>query len=389
MHATELKWPDDAAPKDGDPRFFRLLEVLPAAAYTCDAEGLITYFNQRAVEVWGRAPKLNDPADRFCGSFKLFAPDGAPITHDRCWMALALEDNREYNGREIVIERPDGERRTALAHANPFRDERGLLLGAVNVLVDITEHKRIERALQEANRRKDEFLGILAHELRNPLAPLRNSLELLRMGADPGTLEQIRAIMERQMKQMIRLVDDLMDSSRITTGKLVLRRERIDLAAALQSAVEEVRPLIEQHQHRLSVALPSEPIHLHGDLARLAQVFSNLLTNAAKYMEKGGCIWLSAQGEARHATVTVRDAGLGISADMRDTIFEPFRQVDTSLERAQGGLGIGLSLVKGLVEMHGGTIEVQSDGPGHGSEFIVRLPTLAASPSPGERPEPG
>jgi PAS domain S-box-containing protein len=380
MQTAKSPWPAEAAAKHDELKFRRLMAVLPAAAYTCDAEGLITYFNQRAVEVWGRAPKLNDPVDRFCGSFKLFAPDGSPIRHDCCWMALALQENQEYNGREIVVERPDGERRTVLAHANPFRDERGNLTGAVNVLVDITDRKRAEDALREADRRKDEFLGILAHELRNPLAPLRNALEILKLDASkPSTLEQVRAMMERQLEQMVRLVDDLMDTSRIATGKLALRKERIELAAVLQSAVEEARPLIERHRHELALSFPPRPIHLNGDFTRLAQVFSNLLTNAAKYMEPGGRIQLSAEGQGRDVVVKVRDAGTGISADMLDKIFEPFVQADHSLERTHGGLGIGLSLVRRLAEMHGGSVKAYSDGPGHGSEFTVRLPVLDES----------
>jgi len=155
--------------------FRRLLEKLPAAAYTCDAEGLITYYNSRAVELWGREPKLNDPVDRFCGSFRLFSPDGSPIAHERCWMALALHEEKEYNEQEIVIERPNGTFCTVLAHANPIHDESGRMDGAVNVLVDITDRKRIEDFLREADRAKDEFLAMLAHELRNPLAPIRNA----------------------------------------------------------------------------------------------------------------------------------------------------------------------------------------------------------------------
>ena len=166
----------DSALEDGELQFRRLLEKLPAGAYTCDTEGLITYFNQHAVELWGRAPKLNDPVDRFCGSFKLFSTDGSPMAHDECWMAMALQMDTEYNAHEIVIERPDGQRLTALAHANPIHDESGKLLGAVNVLVDISDRKRAEDALKEADRSKNEFLATLAHELRNPLAPIRNAL---------------------------------------------------------------------------------------------------------------------------------------------------------------------------------------------------------------------
>lgn len=361
----------------------RLLDVLPAAAYICDTQGLITYFNEHAVEVWGREPKLNDPMDRFCGSFKLFASDGSPIRHEQCWMALALQEDKEYNGCEIIVERSDGSRRTALAHANPFRDERGTLTGAVNILVDITDRKRSEDALREADRRKDEFLAILAHELRNPLAPMRNALQLLRLGAGhEETLEQARDMMERQLKQMVRLVDDLTDASRITRNKLVLRKERVELASVVHSAVESIRPLVEQCGHQLSIIMPPQPIFLHADPVRLAQVFCNLLSNAAKYTERGGHIWVSAAREGDELVVMVRDTGIGIPASELGEIFEPFKQLDRSLERAQGGLGIGLSLARGLVEMHGGRLAARSDGPGNGSEFSVTLPLLAEGTSP-------
>ena len=360
------------------PEFHRLLDFLPTAAYTCDVNGLITHFNRHAVAVWGREPALNDPMDRFCGSFKLFMPDGSPITHEQCWMARALKDNCEYRGCEIVVERPDGSRRTALAHANPFRDTLGVLTGAVNVLEDITERKRAEDELREADRKKDEFLAILAHELRNPLAPISNALQLLqRDGVDSAIRDQAREMMERQVDQVVRLVDDLMDVSYITRNQLVLRKQRTELIAVVQSAVEACRPFIERRGHRLQVALPPQPVYLDADAARLAQVFCNLLNNAAKYTDRGGCIQLSLQPEAGAVVIKVRDDGVGIAADMLEKIFESFTQLDRSLERAQGGLGIGLSLVRGLVRMHGGTVEARSDGPGAGSEFLVRLPVTS------------
>jgi len=164
----------------------RLLDDLPAGAYICDRDGLITYFNQHALELWGRAPRLNDPSDRFCGSFRLFAADGSAIPRDQCWMALALKTDREYNGHEIVIERPDGQRRTALAHASPIHDESGTVLGAVNVLTDITERKQAEDVLKRADRSKNEFLAILAHELRNPLAPIRSAVQILQLKGTRG-----------------------------------------------------------------------------------------------------------------------------------------------------------------------------------------------------------
>ena len=196
----------------GESQFRRLLEKLPAGAYTCDPDGLITYFNQHATRLWGRSPKLNDPVDRFCGSFKLFSMDGDPIAHSECWMAKALQTDSEYNGHEIIIERPDGQRLTALAHANPIRNDRGKLLGAVNVLVDISDRKRVENILKDADRSKNEFLATLAHELRNPLAPIRSAAEILHARSpDVPEAQWALEVIDRQVTQMTRLIDDLLD----------------------------------------------------------------------------------------------------------------------------------------------------------------------------------
>jgi PAS domain S-box-containing protein len=363
-------------------RLFRdLLEKLPSAAYTCDCQGLITYFNRLAVELWGRAPRLNDPVDRFCGSFRLFAPDGSPIAHAQCWMALALQGNREYNGQEIVVERPDGSRRTALEYANPIHDESGRLSGAVNVLVDISERKQAEDVLREADRKKGEFLALLAHELRNPLAPLRNGLQIIRLASnDSAAIDRARAMMERQLSHMVRLIDDLLDLSRMNTGKIALHKERIDLGTVVQDAVDAARPLIESAGHHFTIKLSPRPIFIDGDRTRLSQVFANLLNNSAKYTERGGHIQLIVEQQGSDAVVTVTDNGVGIPADLLPQIFDMFIQVDEAVGRAQGGLGIGLNLVRGLVEMHAGRVEVSSAGPGQGSEFAVRLPVALPLP---------
>jgi PAS domain S-box-containing protein len=682
---------DDVRPTRDQPslmvnrREFRsLLDALPAAAYTCDPSGLITYFNARAVQLWGREPRLHDPADRYCGSFKLFADDGSPIAHDQCWMAKALQTQTEQDGEEIIIERPDGTRATVLAHASPIIDDAGMLQGAVNVLVDISDRKQNEEAqarlaaivessedaiisktlegriltwnggaetllgytadeaigksitfiippeleseeqfilsrlrrgerirdyetvrvtkygrridvslrispvrdskgriigvskilrditlrksgeqalaalkdelaleladlrrvhetslrlsktlelqpildetlrtaasiqntdmgllmlcdnetdelrvaaalgladafvkaieaipagpyqvcaqearrvvledaqnerefskhgalsqsagiravhatplvtrsgkvvgvlatcfrrvhvssereknlidvfarqavdfienarlysqLREAHRRKDEFLATLAHELRNPLAPISNSLNLLRLLDDLNpAAERVREIMERQVSHMVRLVDDLLEISRITRGKISLRKQTVELAAIVRSAVETSRPLIEAAGHQLAITLSAEPMTLDGDPVRLAQVISNLLNNAAKYTENSGQIWLHARRNGSTLEVSVRDNGTGIPADMLPRVFEMFAQVDTTLKRPQSGLGIGLTLARRLVEMHGGRIEAFSAGPGQGSEFVVSLPT-ALPPSARKAP---
>ena len=254
-----------------------------------------------------------------------------------------------------------------------------------NTLVELTNAEAALRAqserLRDSDRRKDEFLATLAHELRNPLAPIRNALQIIHLAGNNGpAVEQARGMMERQLGQMVRLIDDLLDVSRISRGKFELRKERIELTTAIKSAVDTAQPLIDAAGHRLSVTPSPQPIYLDADPVRLAQVFSNLLNNAAKYMERGGRIWLTVAPEDHEVVVSVRDTGIGIPAEALPGIFDMFAQVDHSLEKAQGGLGIGLTLVKQLLEMHGGRIEARSDGVGKGAEFIARLPVVAAAP---------
>ncbi len=232
-------------------------------------------------------------------------------------------------------------------------------------------------ALEVANRRKDEFLAALAHELRNPLAPIRAAAEFMRLrGTAEPAIEHARAVIDRQVSHMTRLIDDLLDVSRITRDQLVLRTARIALADVVASAVETSRPIVEQRGHELTVSLPETMVCLEVDPARMAQVLSNLLTNAAKYTPPGGQILLDARTEAEQLVVTVSDSGIGIPADMLPRVFEMFMQVDKALGRATDGLGIGLTLARRIVEMHGGTIEASSPGPGAGSSFTIRLPVL-------------
>jgi len=281
----------------------------------------------------------------------------------------------------------DGAERSIEDSAAPIRDATGNISGAVMVFHDVTERRRVEKALKDTDKKKDEFLATLAHELRNPLVPIRNGLKVLQLaGNNPVMAENTRSMMDQALNQMVRLVDDLLDASRITTGKLQLRKERVELAVVVQSAVETSRPLIDKQSHTLTVTLPPAPVLLDADPIRMAQVFSNLLNNAAKYSEEGGHIALTAETQGNEVLVRVTDRGIGIPAEHLPRIFEMFAQVDTAFERSQGGLGIGLSLVKGLVGMHGGSIEAHSDGPGKGSEFVVRLPVVITQPSPGLHP---
>jgi len=240
---------------------------------------------------------------------------------------------------------------------------------------DITERREAEEALRAANRNKDEFLALLAHELRNPLAPIRHVLQIMRMSGGHGQLlHSAFEIMERQIGHMVRMVDDLLDVSRISRGKLDLQMENIDLASVIHLAVEASSPHIANMNHRLTLSLPAQPIRIRGDSTRLAQAVSNLLNNAAKFTDSGGSITLSVESDEQQALIRVKDSGIGISAEQLPLIFDMFTQLDNSLQRTQSGLGIGLTVVKNLVEIHNGTIEAHSPGIGQGCEFIVRLP---------------
>ncbi len=279
---------------------------------------------------------------------------------------------------EFRVLRPNGEVRWLRDQGKRFADQEGKPLFMTGACVDITERKRDEQSLRDADRRKTEFLALLAHELRNPLAPIRTNLQVIRLSAeDPAVTAHARGVMDRQLAHMVRLIDDLLDISRLSQNKLRLQRRRLSLADAIGNAVETAKPMIDEAGHELHVSLPAEPVLLHADLTRLAQVFSNLLTNSAKYTRRGGQIWLTAERQRQEVVVSVRDTGIGIPPNALSHIFDMFSQVDRSIERTTGGLGIGLALVKGLVEMHGGAIEVFSAGPDKGSTFTVRLPTLA------------
>ncbi|WP_442756441.1 ATP-binding protein [Methylocystis sp. JAN1] len=260
-------------------------------------------------------------------------------------------------------------------------DANGRIVGLRSFIRDITERKRAEQALRDAAQRKDEFIATLSHELRNPLASISSSVHVLRHRAlgrgDEDRDAKVVLMMERQVVHLKRLVDDLLDITRIASGKIDLKREKIDLREPLRHAIETTTPMIEGGGHRFHWSLPDAPLTLHGDTVRLAQVFTNLLTNAAKYTERGGDISVSAKRAGDEAVVTIEDNGVGIRPEMLPHIFDRFTQVDRTLERAQGGLGIGLALVRSLVRLHGGEVEARSEGVGRGSAFIVRLPAPA------------
>jgi PAS domain S-box-containing protein len=479
-----------------------MIDALPVAIYTTDAQGRITHFNRACVEFSGRTPELG--TDHWCVTWKLYHPDGTPLSHDKCPMAVALTERRIVRGAEAIAERPDGSRIWFEPYPTPLFDSNGNLVGGINMLVDVTERKRAqetrallsavvensddaiitkdlngiitswnksaerlfgylaeeavgrsvtmlipadrlheeprilarlrrgervehfqtirvrkdglpleisltispvkdaigrivgiskiarditdqkrtekalrdsEESLRAADRLKNEFLATLAHELRNPLAPIRNSVHILGMAvSDNSSVAAVQEVLERQVSHMSRLVDDLLDMARINNGKIELRNEAVELAGVIRSALELSKPLIDANQHRVAITLPPDPLTVEGDATRLTQVIANLLNNAAKYMEPGGQIWLTAAREGSEAMISVRDAGIGIEARMLPRVFEMFTQADDDGQRKQGGLGIGLALAKRLVEMHCGRVQARSAGKLQGSEFIVHLP---------------
>ncbi len=293
-----------------------------------------------------------------------------------------LETGRRARA-EVGVSLPGGVRHYDLI-VEPRRDERGAIIGVCGAAYDITDRKRAEEALREADRRKDEFLAMLAHELRNPLAPIRNAVGVLKLvGSTDGQAGRARGMIERQVAHLARLVDDLLDVSRISRGKILLRKERADLVALVRAAIEDHRPLLENAGLTLLVELPDRPLWVLGDPTRLSQVVGNLLHNANKFTDAGGTVVVRLEAgpdDEGVAVLTVRDTGIGLEAAMLDRLFEPFSQADRSLDRSRGGLGLGLALVKGLVDLHGGRIQASSAGIGQGAEFVVRLPLDQTEP---------
>jgi PAS domain S-box-containing protein len=348
-------------------------------------DGIIT------IDDGGKVQSFNPAAEKLFGygrpevigqNVKVLMPEPYFSEHDGYIANYMSTGQRKIIGigREVVGKRKDGSTFPMELAVSEFRI--GLHRFFTGIVRDITQRKQLESELRqrvddlaEADRQKNEFLAMLAHELRNPLAPMRNALHLMKMpGVSDAILVQAREMMERQMHQLVRLVDDLLDVSRIIRGKIELRKEPVDLAMAVARAVETAHPVIDAHGHELRASLPPQPVYVEGDLIRLAQVVANLLTNAAKYTEQSGYIDVSVEASGHDAVLRVRDTGIGVPSEFLPYIFDLFVQGDRSLARSQGGLGIGLTLVKRLVEMHGGTVCAESAGVGHGSTFTVRLP---------------
>jgi PAS domain S-box-containing protein len=347
-------------------RLAAIVESSDDAIISKDLAGTITSWNRGAERLYGYT------ADEIVGKPLAVLvppdhPDELPAILDR----IRRGEQVEHFETERI--RKDGRRVDVSLTISPIRNAAGHVIGASKISRDITARKAEDR-------RKNEFLAMLSHELRNPLAPLRNGLQVMKVAQnDPQTLEETRAMMERQLGQMSRLVDDLLDVSRISQGTIELRNESVSLTDVVQSALETCEPLIRKQHHKIEVAQPPEPLYVQGDQVRLAQVVANILNNAVKYTNAGGTIWITIDREGEEVLVRIRDTGIGIPPSLLTHVFDLFVQVDRSLEQSHGGLGVGLALVKRLVEMHGGTVEASSEGRGKGSEFIVRLPALGSA----------
>jgi PAS domain S-box-containing protein len=354
--------------RDNERQLSALVNQASAGFCMRDPAGRIVRTNQRFRDLVGRSEA--ELAGLYLSD--VIHPEDAGAELAR--FARLVDESRPYQVEERLV-RPDGTWAWVSAEVYPLRSTEQAIDGAISVVLDVTERKLAEERLRESDRRKDEFLATLAHELRNPLAPIRTSLEFmkLKMPAD-SDLAKAWEIADRQSRHMTHLVDDLLDLSRISRGQVDLRLERIDLVDVIEHAIEATRGALENARHRLSVNLPERPCHLQGDPVRLSQVFTNLLSNAIKFTPSGGRIAVSAAIEGAEAIVRLKDSGIGIPLNLRERVFEMFGQADAAGEAGQEGLGIGLTLAEQLVSLHGGCILVSSDGEGRGSEFTVRLP---------------
>jgi len=359
-------------------RFRTITNAMPQIVWTASTDGTVEYWNERMYEYVGVPRGARYDTDWA----ELLHPDDR-ATAQRTWAAcVASGDTYELTYR---LRHRSGDWRWSLARALPVRDERGHIVKWLGTNTDIDAQKRSEQALQEANRRKDEFLAMLSHELRNPLAPISAAADLLLAGGpanDAAGGERVRrasTIIRRQVRHLTSLVDDLLDAARVTQGLVALNTERLDLQQVVADAVEQVRPLVAERRHALALHLPPQPVQVLGDHKRLVQVLVNLLGNAAKYTPPGGRIDVDLEVAAGEACLAVRDSGMGMAPGLVASAFDLFHQGERTMDRGQGGLGIGLALVKSLVEQHGGRVTAYSAGPGQGSMFAVHLPQAAGA----------
>ncbi len=363
-------------------RFRTTLASIGDGVITTDTATAVTFLNAVAEELtgWKHGDAAGQPLQRV---FHIINEDSGDLAENPA--VRALRDGVIVGlANHTVLRTPAGDEHPIDDSAAPIRAADGTIIGSVLVFRDVTARRNAERELRDADTRKDRFLALLAHELRNPLAPLRTSLEIMQYTQDPAQLAHVRGVMKRQLEQMVRLVDDLLDVSRIASNKHEMRFELVDIATVVSSALETFRPVLSQSGQKLVTTLPDEPCFLRADPVRLAQVLYNLLNNASKFSARGTTISLVTAREREQLVIRVSDEGVGVPPEMLDRIFDMFEQVDHSLERSRSGLGVGLTLVRRLVEMHGGSVVARSEGAGRGSDFIVTLSTVDV---PGVAPE--
>jgi PAS domain S-box-containing protein len=353
-------------------RLAAIVESSDDAIIGKNLEGIITSWNRgaehlfgyTAQEVIGRPVTMLMPPDRIS---------------EEPGILEQIRRGERIDHYETVRRRKDGALLDISLSLSPIVDRKGKVIGASKIARDVTRRKQIEAALRDEEHRKEEFIAMVSHELRNPLAPMRNAVTLLlQADDDAGIRRQAVAILDRQVEHMTRLVEELLDISRIGRGNIEVEKHEVDLAAIVQTAVETSRPLVEAGHHHLDVTLPGTPVSIVADGQRMAEVLSNLLNNAAKYTPPGGRIGLNVSMVSNAAAISVRDNGIGISAGDLPKLFLMFSRLEGARRRVPGGMGVGLALARYVVEMHGGTIEARSEGPGRGSEFTVRIPLRAA-----------
>jgi PAS domain S-box-containing protein len=392
---TERKQAEEAL-RTSDERFRTLFELGPVAVYSCDAAGLIQEFNRRAEELWGRTPEAYDTDERFCGSFKMFRPDGTVMPHKESPMAEIVAGKlASVNDAEVLIERPDGSHVSVIANIRPLKNEHGKVIGAINCFYDISDRKRYELEREaflaneqslrieseSANRAKDIFLATLSHEMRTPLNAILGWAAIMgQEGCTPEEFQEGIRVIERNVHAQTQLINDVLDVSRIVSGKLQLEIVPTELTVLMKDAVDVVRAAAAAKNIKIKLDLGPVAGRIPCDPHRIRQVFWNLLTNAVKFTPKDGTITIKLSQDRFNARIDIGDNGQGITADLLPFVFERFRQGEGGTKRQHGGLGLGLSIVKNLIELHGGEISVTSEGAGRGSLFTINLPLPASVP---------
>jgi PAS domain S-box-containing protein len=365
-------------------RFEAVIREMPAGVAIADRTGRLILGNDQ----YERILRTKFDGSQRVGQnqgVRAFHADGRPLAPDEGPLARALASGEEVRNAEVLIEREDGSRATILVNAAPLRGPAGAVEGAVGTFFEVTEQRELARELarmvgelREADRRKNEFIAMLAHELRNPLVPIANAVHVLRGASGPETEERSRAMIERQLLHMVRLIDDLLDVSRISRGKIEMRFERFDFAAGTREVLSDFREECARHGLALEERIAQAPMAVLGDRVRLSQVLTNILRNAIKFTDPGGRISVELDRQGDQVRLAVRDTGIGIDAEMLPRVFEAFSQADRSVARSRGGLGLGLALVEGIVQSHHGEARASSPGVGHGSEFTIFLPAAPA-----------